>query len=51
MNIIAWDVVLTNNGVCVIEANSSTGVNILQLWGGQRNEELGTFFQYHGVIK
>ena len=51
MNIIAWDVVLTNNGVCVIEANSSTGVNILQLWGGQRNEELGAFFQYHGVIK
>lgn len=48
---IAWDLLLTEDGVCVIEANNSSGVNIIQLWGGQRNGELGDFYRYHNVIK
>lgn len=51
MDFIAWDILITDTGPCVIEANASSGVNILQLWGGQRNGELGKFFRHYGVIK
>ena len=51
MDMVAWDVVITSEWFCVIEANASSGVNILQLWGGQRQGELGDFFKEHGVIK
>lgn len=51
LNLIAWDLVLTDIGISVIEANTSSGVNIIQLWGGQRNLELGDFYRQHGVIK
>jgi len=51
MYFIAWDLLLTKDGVCVIEANTSSGPNIIQLWGGQRNAELGDFYRYHGIIK
>lgn len=52
LKLIAWDIAITKNGdVCVIEGNSSSGVNILQLWGGQRNQKLGIFLKKCGVIK
>lgn len=51
MDFIAWDLLITEDGVCVIEANTSSGVNIIQLWGGQRRGELGDFFRYYKVIK
>ena len=51
MYFIAWDIVLTKEGIAVIEANTSSGVNIIQLWGGQRNDELGDFYRHHKVIK
>lgn len=51
MDFIAWDLLVTEDGLCMIEANTSSGVNILQLWGGQRQGELGEFFRYYGVIK
>ncbi len=51
MNFIAWDILLTEMGPCIIEANTSSGVNIIQLWGPQRNGELGDFYRAHGVIK
>ena len=47
---IAWDVLLTEMGVSVIEANTSSGVNIVQLWGPQRHGPLGDFYRAHGVI-
>lgn len=47
MDFIAWDLLLTQEGLCVIEGNASSGVNILQLWGGQRNTELGAFYKYN----
>ena len=52
MHFIAWDILITDSGeMCIIEANTSSGVNIIQLWGGQRNKELGDFYRHHGVIK
>lgn len=52
MDFIAWDILISSDASpCVIEANSSSGVNILQLWGGLRNKELGHFFRHYGVIK
>lgn len=52
LHFIAWDIIKLPNGQnCVIEANTSSGVNIVQLWGGQRQGELGDFYRAHGVIK
>ena len=51
INFIAWDILLTEDGISIIEANTSSGVNIIQLWGPQRNGELGDFYRFHGVIK
>lgn len=51
LNLIAWDVLLTGDGPCIIEANNSSGVNILQLWGGLRQSDLGKFFVHYGAIK
>lgn len=48
---IAWDLLITEEDLYVIEANSSSGVNILQLWGGQRNKELGDFYRKNKIIK
>jgi len=50
MNFMAWDILLTKDGICIIEANTSSGVNIIQLWGGQRNGSLGDFYRHHGII-
>ena len=50
MHFIAWDILITDSGeMCIIEANTSSGVNIIQLWGGQRYGELGDFYRHHGV--
>lgn len=52
LSFIAWDVVILPDGqLCVIEMNASSGNNIVQLWGGQRNAELGAFYRHYGVIK
>lgn len=51
LHFIAWDILITTNELCIIEANTSSGVNIIQLWGGQRKGELGAFYKYHKVIK
>jgi hypothetical protein len=50
MHFVAWDILMTQKGICVIEANTSSGVNIIQLWGGQRNRELGNFYRFHNII-
>lgn len=52
LNFIAWDLLIDeNNEVCVIEANKSSGVNVIQLWGPQKQGELGDFYRFHGAIK
>ena len=48
---VAWDILLTDEGICIIEANTSSGVNILQLWGGERQKGLGKFYKAHNIIK
>ena len=51
LDIIAWDILPTDEGFTVIEANTSSGVNIIQLWGPQRYGRLGQFYREHGIIK
>lgn len=52
MHFIAWDILIKEDGeICIIEANTSSGVNIIQLWGGQRHKELGDFYRHHKVIR
>lgn len=51
LQFVAWDILVTDAGLCVIEANTSSGVNIVQLWGPQRQGELGDFYRAHGVIR
>lgn len=52
LHFVAWDVIKLPDGTnCIIEANTSSGVNIIQLWGGQRNGELGDFYRHHKVIR
>ena len=48
---VAWDILLTDNGPVVIEANTSSGVNIIQIWGGQRKGKLGEFYKHHNIIR
>ncbi len=48
LNLIAWDILVMQNGnICAVEANNSTGVNILQLWGGLKQHQFGQFLKYH----
>lgn len=51
LHFVAWDILVTDNGPCLVEANTSSGVNIIQIWGGQRNKELGNFYKHHNIIK
>ena len=52
LTFIAWDILITDEKeVCIIEANTSSGVNIIQIWGGQRQGELGEFYRHHKIIK
>ena len=51
MDFMAWDLLITEEGPCVIEINTSSGINIIQLWGGQKQGELGDFFRHYNVIK
>ncbi len=48
LHLIAWDILVMQDGnICVIEANNSTGINILQLWGGLKEHPFGQFLNYH----
>ncbi len=51
LNFIAWDILLTEEGMAIIEANTSSGVNIIQLWGGQRHGPLGDFYRHYNIIR
>lgn len=50
-NFIAWDILVTDKGLSIIEANTSSGVNIMQVFGGLKNKELGDFYRYYKAIK
>lgn len=51
LQFVAWDILVTDDGDVLIEANTSSGVNIIQIWGAQRNKELGEFYKYYNIIK
>lgn len=49
----AWDIVITDDEkhYSVIEINTSSGLNFVQLWKGERNTKLGQFYKEHGIFK
>lgn len=51
LNFVAWDVLLTKDGFCIIEGNASSGCALFQLEHGVRNSPLGDFYREYGVIK
>jgi hypothetical protein len=49
---IAWDVALTNQGFCIIEANASSGFRLFQSEScGIRRKKIGEFFKSYNYIK
>ena len=48
---IAWDVVLKDDGIAVIEINMKSGLGAIQTFGGLKNSLLGDKFRERGYIK
>lgn len=51
LNFVAWDVLLTEEGYCIIEGNASSGCGIFQMERGVRNDLLGDIYRSYGVIR
>lgn len=51
LNFIAWDVLLTEEGICIIEGNASSGVDLFQLDKGIRNSDYAKSLRDYGFIK
>ena len=51
ISFIAWDFLILEDGFCVIEGNASSGLNLFQVWGGQRNGPIGQAYRRFGVLK
>ncbi|MBR2786190.1 MAG: hypothetical protein IKD76_01620 [Clostridia bacterium] len=51
LGFVAWDVLLTNEGICIIEGNASSGCGLFQLQHGIRSEELGDIYRSYGIMK
>ena len=51
LNFVAWDVLLTNNGIYIIEGNASSGCGMFQMQHGVKNEELGDIYRNYNIIK
>lgn len=48
---IGWDVVPMEDGFFILEGNTNSDVNLLQIHGGLlKNPKIKIFYQYHGVI-
>ncbi len=48
---IAWDIMLKDNGIAVIETNMKASLRSFQVHGGLRNKYLGQKYKEHGYIK
>ncbi len=48
---IAWDVVVKDDGISVIETNMKSSLGVFQVHGGLRNKYLGQKYKEHGYIK
>src|SRR5699024_8302808 len=52
LHYVGWDVVVTDNGVKVIEGNNYSDVNILQIHEPLlKNDKIKKFYRYHNIIK
>ncbi len=50
LGLVAWDVLLTDEGICVIEGNASAGCVMFQMDGGVRGGEIGDIYRSYGII-
>ena len=50
LNFVAWDILLTDEGMCVIEGNASSGVGLFQMESGIRNSEFGEVLKSYNII-
>ncbi len=45
---IAWDVALTEKGICIIEGNTSCSMTLMQAFEGMKKKEIGVWMQKNG---
>lgn len=48
---IAWDIVIKDDGIALIETNMKSSLNVFQVHGGMRNSYFGQKYREHGYIK
>lgn len=48
---IAWDVVITDTGYVILEANASSSLELFQIFNKIKNSKLGEFYKYYGITK
>lgn len=51
LDLIAWDIALTEKGINVIEANTSCAMGLLQNYEGMRKKEVGQWMKERGCLK
>lgn len=51
IDFIAWDIALTDNGIKIIEANTSCSLDLLQIFQGYRNQAVGIWMKERGYIE
>lgn len=51
MNFVAWDVLLTSEGFCIIEGNASSSCNLFQMKHGIKNSDFGDVLRSYGITK
>ncbi|MGE9896146.1 sugar-transfer associated ATP-grasp domain-containing protein [Anaerovoracaceae bacterium SGI.195] len=49
-NLIAWDIAVVGDEIVIVEGNATTGINILQLWEGQKNTAIGKEIIMRGFV-
>lgn len=49
-NFIAWDVVLKDSGIAIIEINMKSSLNLFQVHGGMRNSYIGLKYKEYGYL-
>lgn len=48
---LVYTVMVTEDGLVVVDVKASTELTSVQIWGGQSKKELGRFFKAHGLLK
>lgn len=51
LNLVGWDILLSDNGFYIIEGNASSGLIMFQTENGVRNTEIGNIYRSYGIIK